>query len=104
VLDARHVACVNGSELIDTAAAFAAPAPTSAATSATPSAAAPRRDNDRSDRLIAFSSRQGGGRLAHQSADTTRTRQALATGGVSRTSSLGEDPGDALYAPCATAE
>src|SRR3954449_5221862 len=52
VVDALHVACVNGSELICSTAASAAGAPASAALSATPSARKCRRGSDRTDGRI----------------------------------------------------
>src|SRR3954471_11166991 len=45
VLDALHVACVNGSELIETTAARALAARANAPNSARPSAGAPRRNS-----------------------------------------------------------
>src|SRR5689334_19676327 len=55
VLDALHVACVNGSELIFVTAAWATAPTASIATSATPTASATRWDRNCSDRRISFS-------------------------------------------------
>src|SRR3954471_20587741 len=54
VLDALHVACVNGSVVIDITAASAAGASANAAVSPTPSTSERRWDSDRNDRRISY--------------------------------------------------